>query len=105
MNNTADIAIIGLGTMGASLARNFVNKGWKTQVYNRSLEKTRSFMQAHGQENLTASETLEDLVQSLQQPRKIIMMVSAGDAVDAVLLEISSLLDKGDILVDGGNSH
>ncbi len=103
---TLQLAVIGLGTMGANVARNAAHHGAAVAVYNRTKERTKEFMDAHASEgNFMPAETLEDLVNELAAPRKVLLMVKAGDAVDAVLDELLPLLKKGDILIDGGNSH
>ena len=101
----AKIGLIGLAVMGANLARNIADKGFRTVVYNRTTEKTRKFIKEFGKENLTGKESLEDFVSSLETPRKIIIMVKAGNPVDEVLGQLFPLLDNGDILVDCGNSY
>lgn len=99
------IAVIGLGTMGANLARNIAGKNIAVSVYNRTSEKTDEFIEEFGSENLTACKTLKELVDSLETPRKIILMISAGNAVDAVIADLQTLLEPKDIIIDGGNSH
>ena len=101
----AKIGLIGLAVMGANLARNLAGKQIATLVYNRTEAKTRQFMQAFGSDaNLTAAYSLEELVEKLERPRKMILMVKAGAPVDALLDKLLPLLDKGDIVIDGGNS-
>lgn len=100
------IGLIGLGTMGANLARNAARNGAAVAVYNRTTEKTDAFIKAYGHEGMfTACHTLEGLVAALPAPRSIILMVNAGTAVDAVIAELSPLLDEGDSIIDAGNSH
>lgn len=98
-----DIGIIGLAVMGQNLARNAESKGYRVAVYNRTNEKTQNFVATYEGE-FYGAETLQEFVESLARPRKIIMMVKAGPAVDAVLFEISQYLEPGDIVIDGGNS-
>lgn len=100
----ADIGLIGLGVMGAALARNIAAHGFFVSVFNRTTEKTDEFVKTFGSANLDGKETLTDLVASLNRPRKIILMVTAGDALDQVIAELIPLLQEGDIIVDGGNS-
>lgn len=100
----AQIGIIGLGVMGANIARNFASKGIVTSVYNRSSEKTDALLQEHGNEFLQGHANLADFLVSLEKPRKILLMVTAGAPVDAVLEALTSLLAPGDIVIDGGNS-
>ncbi|HLG25311.1 MAG TPA: NADP-dependent phosphogluconate dehydrogenase, partial [Candidatus Gracilibacteria bacterium] len=103
----AEVGIIGLAAMGANLARNFSGKGVKTVVYNRTANKTETFIKEFGpaaKGNLSGAKTLEELVENLAKPRVIILLVKAGDAVDEILHELSPLLTKGDIVMDMGNS-
>lgn len=100
-----DIAVIGLAVMGQNLARNLANKEFKVLTYNRSTEKAKKFIDEHGSDHLDYSETLEELVQNLKAPRKLLLMVKAGDPVDQVISQLTPLLDKGDIVIDGGNSN
>lgn len=100
------IGIIGLGTMGAALARNAARRGAFTVVYNRTTTKVDEFMEAYQKEGtIVGRKNYEEFVAELPTPRMIVMMVDAGDAVDNVIAEVLPLLQKGDILVDGGNSH
>ncbi|MDA1060612.1 MAG: NADP-dependent phosphogluconate dehydrogenase [bacterium] len=98
------IGLIGLATMGKNLARN-IARNFHISVYNRTTEKTEEFIKEFGSEKLTGTKTLEEFVESLEKPRKIILMVKAGNGVDAVIDELTPLLDKGDIIIDGGNTH
>lgn len=92
--------------MGANLARNAARNGATVAVYNRTTEKTDSFMREHGNEgSFVACHTLEGLISALPAPRAIILMVNAGAAVDAVLQELTPLLTAGDSVIDAGNSH
>ncbi len=92
--------------MGANLARNAARNNARVAVFNRTAEKTASFMQAHsGEGDFIACETLADLVQILPVPRCILLMVKAGKPVDALLRGLVPLLQHGDIVIDGGNSH
>lgn len=100
----ARFGIIGVGTMGGNLARNFAQHAISTVVYDRSYEKTEQFITAFGSELLTGQKSLADFVASLEQPRKILLMVTAGDPVDAVIAELTPLLVAGDSIIDGGNS-
>ena len=100
------IGLIGLGTMGANLARNAARNGATVAVYNRTTEKTDAFIKNHGTEgNFVACHTLEGLVSALPAPRNIILMVNAGAPVDAVIGELVPLLQTGDAIIDAGNSH
>ena len=102
----ADIGLIGLAVMGENLAMNMESKGFTVAVYNRSTEKVDAFLagRAAGR-NFIGCHSPEELVQALSKPRKIFMMVKAGAAVDALIEQFFPLLEEGDILIDGGNSH
>jgi 6-phosphogluconate dehydrogenase len=103
---TADIGVTGLAVMGRNLARNLARHGHTVALHNRSPERTRSLVEQHGDEgSFVPSESLEEFVASLKQPRAIIVMVKAGDATDAVIDELVPLLDEGDIVIDCGNAH
>lgn len=103
--NLAQIGIIGLGTMGSNFARNLASKGITTAVYNRTTSDTEAFIDEYGNENLIGTKELEELVQKVKPPRKIIIIVKAGPAVDSVLESLTPLLDKNDIILDFGNTH
>jgi 6-phosphogluconate dehydrogenase len=103
---TADIGVTGLAVMGRNLARNLARHGHTVALHNRSFGRTTSLVEQHGDEgSFVASETLEDFVASLKKPRAIIVMVKAGEPTDAVIDELTPLLDEGDIIVDCGNAH
>ena len=92
--------------MGQNLARNIARHGFAVAVHNRSQSRTDRLIERHGDEgDLTPAATLEDFVAALDRPRRIMLMVKAGKPVDAVIDELVPLLDEGDILIDGGNSH
>ena len=101
--------IFGIGVMGKSLALNMLNKGISVSVYNRDegAEKgmVESFLKETNNNNAAGFTEMKDFVQSLQTPRKILLMVKAGNVVDLVIDKIVSFLEEGDILIDGGNSH
>ena len=99
------IGLIGLAVMGMNLARNISGKGFTTIVYNRTSEKTKAFIHEFGNAHLRGEETLEGLVKNLETPRKIILLVKAGDPVEEVLHELLPLLEKGDTVIDCGNSN
>ncbi|NES99091.1 MAG: NADP-dependent phosphogluconate dehydrogenase [Sphaerospermopsis sp. SIO1G2] len=97
--------VIGLAVMGENIALNVERNGFPIAVYNRSREKTDAFMANRaGGRNVKAAFTLEEFVASLERPRKILVMVQAGKAVDAVIQQLKPLLQEGDIIIDGGNS-
>lgn len=100
------LGVIGLGTMGANLARNAARNGAKVAVYNRTTETMHEFIKAHGKEGtFVPCKTYAELLRSLDTPRAIMIMVKAGGPVDAVIEELLPDLEEGDILIDGGNSH
>ena len=100
------IGLIGLGTMGANLARNAARNGAKVAVYNRTVEKTDAFIAAYGGEGtLIGCRTIEELIQQLPKPRSVILMVNAGKPVDDVIQELLPHLQAGDSIIDAGNSH
>ena len=94
--------LLGIGVMGQNLALNFQRNGYSVAVYNRTAEKTRNFVSKHPQ--ISGYYTPQEFVESLSRPRRIMLMVTAGPAVDATILELEKYLSKGDILLDGGNS-
>ena len=98
--------LTGLAVMGANLARNVAHHDIPIAVHNRTASKTEQFIAEHGSEGpITGTGTTEEFVQALERPRTIMTMVKAGPAVDAVIEELAPLLDEGDTIVDGGNSH
>ena len=102
----ADIGLIGLAVMGENLAMNMESHGFTVAVFNRSTEKVDKFLSGRGaQKNFIGCRSPEELIDSLKKPRRIFMMVKAGAAVDALIAQFLPLLDEGDILIDGGNSH
>lgn len=101
----AKFAMVGLGVMGQNLALNVANKGYPVAVYNRTEEKTAEFLAGPAKgKAITGAYSYLELAEMLEQPRRIMMMVKAGPAVDAVIADIKPHLDPGDILIDGGNS-
>ncbi len=103
-NQLADIGIIGLGVMGASLARNFHSRGLRVATYNREPEMTAAFAERYGDDRFELCDDYSSFVHTLQAPRRILIMVTAGRAVDAVLEGLAPLLQADDIAIDGGNS-
>ena len=102
----ADIGLIGLAVMGENLAMNMESKGFTVAVYNRSTEKVDAFLNGRAAgKSFIGCRSPEELVQALSRPRKIFMMVKAGAAVDMLIEQLLPLLEEGDILIDGGNSH
>jgi len=103
-NKKASIGVVGLGVMGANLARNFASKGIATAAYNRTWERTEEFLKNFESEMLFGFQELEDFVMSLEKPRRVLLMVQAGPAVDAVIAALKPFLEKDDIIIDGGNT-
>ena len=105
MSNQSDIAVVGLAVMGANLALNLADSGYRVTVYNRTTSVTDDFMSGEAAEkDMVAAATYEELVATLRSPRVILMMVKAGPAVDQVTDDLAPHLDEGDIIIDGGNS-
>ena len=106
MKKQADIGLIGLAVMGENLALNMESRGFAVAVFNRTAEKTDNFINGRAAgRNILGCRTLEELVTKLETPRRVFMMVKAGQAVDDMIEKLLPLLDDGDILIDGGNSH
>ncbi|MFD1393657.1 NADP-dependent phosphogluconate dehydrogenase [Lacticaseibacillus jixianensis] len=101
---TPTIGVIGMAVMGKNLALNIESRGYTVAIYNRTGSKTKKVVEDHPDKKLVPSYTVEDFVASLEKPRQIIMMVKAGAGTDAVIAELLPLLDKGDVLIDGGNT-
>src|ERR1700759_4620010 len=103
---TAQIGVTGLGVMGRNLARNFARHGYATALHNRTTARTDAIMAEFGQEGtFVPAHTAQDFVASLERPRRLVIMVNAGDARDAVIDEFAPLLEPGDMIIDGGNAH
>jgi len=102
----AHFGLIGLGVMGENLVLNAERNGFSSVVYNRTYSKTEDFLSGRGAgKNIQGATDLQDFVNKLERPRRILMMVKAGGPVDAVIEQISPYLDEGDLLIDGGNSE
>jgi len=102
---SCDIGLIGLAVMGENLALNIASRGYTIAVYNRTTSVTDAFIAGRGdQPNVVGCHSLEDLVSSLKAPRKVMMMVKAGPAVDQLIATLTPLLSKGDVIIDGGNT-
>ena len=102
----ADIGLIGLAVMGENLVMNMESKGFTVAVYNRTTSKVDDFVNGRAAgKNIIGCHSLEELVANLEKPRKVFMMVKAGAAVDGLIDQLLPLLEEGDILIDGGNSH
>jgi 6-phosphogluconate dehydrogenase len=98
------IGVVGMAVMGKNLALNIESRGNTVAIYNRTGSKTKAVVDEHPDKKLVPSYKIEDFVASLEKPRRIIMMVKAGAGTDAVIKELLPLLDKGDVLIDGGNT-
>src|SRR3712207_4406060 len=106
MTATSQIGVTGLAVMGANLARNIARHGVPVAVHNRTPTRTREFMgEVAGEGSFTPAESVGEFVEALERPRRILVMVKAGAPVDGVIQELAPLLDDGDIIIDGGNSH
>jgi 6-phosphogluconate dehydrogenase len=105
MSGRADIGLIGLGVMGENLALNIERNGFPIAVYNRSGERTRAFVEEKARrKKILPAYSVKEFVDAITAPRKIVLMVTAGRPVDAVIEELRPHLTAGDILIDGGNS-
>src|SRR5437588_13093403 len=103
--NQCDIGLIGLAVMGENLVLNMDSKGFSVAVFNRTTEVTEKFAasRAHGK-NITPTKTIAEFIGALKTPRKVMIMIKAGNPVDQVIGEITPLLEKGGVIVDGGHS-
>lgn len=99
------VGVIGLAVMGRNLALNIADHGFSVAVYNRSPEKTMDLMKEAEGKDIVPAYSLKDFIDALETPRKIILMVQAGDAVDQTISQLLPLLNKGDLIMDGGNSN
>ena len=106
MTPTADIGIIGLAVMGQNLALNMDDHGFTVAVFNRTEEKVDHFLANEAQgTNIIAAHSLEELIGALKKPRRVMLMVKAGPPVDGMIEKLTPLMEPGDIIIDGGNSH
>jgi 6-phosphogluconate dehydrogenase len=106
MNQQSEIGLIGLAVMGENLTLNIESKGFPISVFNRTVSKVDDFMNGRAKgKKVFGAHSLQEFVGSLKSPRKILMQVKAGKAVDELIEQLLPLLEKGDILIDGGNSH
>lgn len=103
MSEKANIGFIGLGVMGQNLVLNMDDHGYAVTVYNRTSLKTDNFINGPAKNTkVTAAYSIQQLVDSLKKPRRVMLMVKAGKAVDAVVNQLIPYLDQGDIIIDGG---
>ncbi len=106
MSERADVGLIGLAVMGQNLVLNMADNGFTVAVYNRTTSVTEDFVSGRGKgERIIGTRSLEELVDALERPRRLMLMVQAGRPVDAVIAALLPLLDEGDVIVDGGNSN
>ena len=106
MKEKADIGLIGLAVMGENLVLNMENKGYTVAVFNRTVEKVDAFVNGRGKgKNFIGAHTLKEFVDSIVRPRKVMLLVKAGKPVDDFIEKLIPLLEPGDIIIDGGNSH
>ena len=102
----ANIGLVGLAVMGENLVMNMESRGFTVAVYNRTTEKVKNFVEGRAAgKNIIGTYSLQELADSLEKPRKIMMMVKAGQPVDDLIEQLIPYLEEGDILIDGGNSH
>src|SRR5215213_7983891 len=102
--NLAQIGVAGMGVMGLNLALNLADHGFKVAIWDRHPEKTQELLGKNARADLRGEPELEGFVRSLARPRRILLMVTAGAAVDSMLERLAPLMEPGDIVLDGGNS-
>jgi 6-phosphogluconate dehydrogenase len=106
MKEHSDIGLIGLAVMGENLVLNMESKGFQVSVFNRTTEKVDNFINGRAKgKKIKGTHSLEELINSLERPRKVMMMIKAGAAVDKLIESLVPLLEPGDIIIDGGNTH
>ncbi len=106
MNAPADIGLVGLAVMGQNLVLNMDDHGYRVAVFNRTIEKVDEFLAGPAAgTNVVGTHSLEELARSLKRPRRVMLMVKAGQAVDGTIAQLLPFLDPGDIVIDGGNSN
>ncbi|MGX9672743.1 NADP-dependent phosphogluconate dehydrogenase [Mycobacterium sp. HM-7] len=102
---TAQIGVTGLAVMGSNIARNFARHGYTVALHNRSVAKTDALLAEHGADGkFVRSETIAEFLDALEKPRRVLIMVKAGDPTDAVINELADAMEPGDIIIDGGNA-
>src|SRR6267378_3026543 len=102
---TAQIGVTGLAVMGSNIARNFAHHGYTVALHNRSIARTDALLAEHGSEGkFVRSETVPEFLAALEKPRRVLIMVKAGDPTDAVINELADAMEEGDIIIDGGNA-
>ncbi|MGW0869367.1 NADP-dependent phosphogluconate dehydrogenase [Streptomyces sp. NPDC002740] len=106
MSTSAQIGVTGLAVMGRNLARNFARNGYTVALHNRTAARTHALVEEFGHEGeFVAAETAKEFVAALERPRRLVIMVKAGEPTDAVIREFAPLLEPGDMIIDGGNAH
>ncbi|MFI7530257.1 NADP-dependent phosphogluconate dehydrogenase [Nocardia salmonicida] len=101
----AQIGVTGLAVMGSNIARNFARRGYTVALHNRSVAKTDALLAEYsGDGDFVRTETIAELIDALEKPRRVLIMVKAGDATDAVIEELAAAMEPGDIIIDGGNA-
>jgi 6-phosphogluconate dehydrogenase len=101
----AQIGVTGLAVMGSNIARNLARHGYTVALHNRSIAKTDALLAEHGGDgDFVRTETIAELIAALESPRRVLIMVKAGDATDAVIDELAAAMEPGDIIIDGGNA-
>ncbi|WP_040510965.1 NADP-dependent phosphogluconate dehydrogenase [Gordonia soli] len=104
-SGSAQIGVTGLAVMGSNIARNFARHGHTVALHNRSIAKTDALLEKHGDDgSFVRTESMAEFVAALEKPRRVLIMVKAGDPTDAVIEELANLMEEGDIIIDGGNS-
>lgn len=105
-STSAQIGVTGLAVMGRNLARNFARNGYTVALHNRTAAKTHALVEEFGDEgDFIATETAKEFVAALERPRRLVVMVKAGEPTDAVIKEFAPLMEPGDMIIDGGNAH
>ena len=106
MSELCDFGLIGLAVMGENLALNVESRGYRVAVYNRTTDKVDALMQGRAKgKKFVGCHSIQQLVSSLAKPRKVMMLVKAGPAVDELMEQLIGLLEPGDVIIDGGNEH
>ena len=106
MNKLSDIGLIGLAVMGENLVLNMESKGFQVSVFNRSVQKVDDFLAGIAKgKKIIGTHYIEELIGSLARPRKVMLMIKAGSAVDDMIETLIPHLSPGDIIIDGGNTH
>src|SRR6266542_6087331 len=106
MKEVSDIGLVGLAVMGENLVLNMESKGFHVSVFNRTVDKVDNFMNGRGKgKKIFGAKNLEEFAASLKRPRKVMLMVKAGKPVDEFIEHLIPVLEPGDIIIDGGNSH